>query len=144
MSYWYHFSFLLLVLFRCQSVPAEAQLVGHWQFQQMDQLVCLPNGTVVEKIIQRPPQSSERSLDVTATELIYHHVMGDKSYPGDSLYTVTLSYTRQDSTLWVVPYPGIEAGPVRIRRLTDHQLTLWSGSRQPGAPYTVVRQSFTR
>jgi hypothetical protein len=143
MTYQYSFLFLLLAFSTCQSVPPEAPLVGHWRFQQTDQTICLPNGTVVEKIKQQPPQASERSLDISATELVYHHMM-DKSYPGDSAYTVTLSYTRQGNTLLVIPYPGIEAGPVLIHRLTSQQLILRSELRIPGAPYTIVEQSFTR
>jgi hypothetical protein len=143
MTYQYSFLLLLLALFTCQSARPETSLVGHWQFQQTDQTIYLSNGTVVEKIKQQPPQSSERSLDISATELIYHHVM-DKSYPGDSAYTVSRSYTRQGNTLLVVPYPGIEAGPVLIHRLTSQQLILRSEIRIPGAPYTVVEQCFNR
>ena len=140
----YSFLFLLLAFSACQSVPPEAPLVGHWQFKQMDQTIHLPNGTVAEKITQRRPQSSERSLDITATKLVYHYVIGDKSFPGDSAYTVARSYTRQGNTLLVEPSPGIEAGPVRIYRLTSQQLILRSELRRPGAPYNVVEQSFIR
>ena len=140
----YCLPFLLLAFPACQSVPPEAPLVGHWRFQQVDQTIFLSNGTVVEKITHRPPQASYRSLDVTATDLVYHHAMGDKSFPGDSLYTVTRSYTRQGNTLLVVPYPGIEAGPMRIYRLSGQHLTLRSEERLPGGPYTRVDLSFTR
>ena len=143
MTYWYSFLFMVFAFSTCQSVPPEAALIGHWQFKQADQTIYLPNGTVVEKITQRPPQSGQRSLDITATELIYHHAM-DKSFPGDSLYTVTRSYTRQGNTLLVVPYPGIEAGPVLIHQLTGQQLTLRTELRTPGAPYTVSDQVFVR
>ena len=126
------FLFLLLACCGCHSVAPEAPLVGQWQFQQTEQLVCRPDGTVVEKIVQRPPQASERWLEVTSTQLITHHVR-DPSYPGERRYAEARSYTRRDSTLWVVPSPEIDALPVRIRRLTDHQLTLWSKLGVPGA-----------
>jgi hypothetical protein len=144
MKYGYWLPFLLLAFCACQSVPPEAPLVGKWRFQQQDQTIFLPNGTVVEKITHRPPQASYRSLDVTATDLVYYHAMRDKSFPGDSLYTVTRSYTRQGNTLLVVPYPGIEAGPVRIYRLTRQYLTLRSEVCLPGSPYTRVDLSFSR
>jgi len=144
MNYRYCLPLLLLAFSACQSVPPEAPLVGKWRFEQQDQTIFLPNGTVVERITNRPPQASYRSLDVTTTDLVYHHAMRDKSFPGDSLYTVTRSYTRQGNTLLVVPYPGIEAGPVRIYRLTGQHLTLRSEVRLPGAPYTRVDLSFTR
>ncbi|GAA4379885.1 hypothetical protein [Hymenobacter koreensis] len=104
-----------------------------------------PDGTVLEASTHRPPQAQYRALDITAREMVYHHVLGDRSFPGDSTYTVTRSYTRQDTILWVVPFPGIEAGPVFIHRLTDQHLTLRvAQERVPGAPYSVRRLSFTR
>jgi hypothetical protein len=147
MTSWFAFSFLLLACSAGQPVSPEAPLAGRWQFQQTDQLLCLPNGTVVEKILQCPPQTSERWLEITATQLISHHAR-DRSFPDDTLYAVPRFYTRRDSTLLVSRHPGDDATPVRIRRLTDQQLSLWSEIRDPRAPdaspYTVVRQSYTR
>jgi hypothetical protein len=81
---------------------------------------------------------------VTDKELIAHHVQGDKSYPGDSTYTVTRSYTRQGNTLFVVPAPSLEARPVLITRLTEHQLTLHAQVRVPGAPYSEWDMHYVR
>lgn len=113
-----------LTMSACQSAPSSTPLEGHWQFERSEQIIYSPTGEVVEKIVQAPPQASERSLDVTDQELITHHVQTDKSYPGDSNYTVTRSYTRRNNTLFVVPAPGIEAGPVTISQLTEKHLTL--------------------
>jgi hypothetical protein len=66
-------------------------------------------------------------------------------FPGDSTYTVTRSYTRQGNMLFVVPAPGIEAGPVLIARLTERQLTLQiAQARVPGAPYSDWELHFVR
>jgi hypothetical protein len=120
-------------------------LEGHWIFQQQDQVHYLPTGEILESSKQTPPQVSYRSLNVTDKELIYHHVHGDKSFPGDSTYTVTRPYTRQGNTLLVVPAPGIEAGPVLIARLTERQLTLRiAQARVPGAPYSDWELHFVR
>lgn len=143
----YRFGWLWVLLFSsgCRPAPPGAPLLGHWRFQQQHQVIYQPDGTVLEASTQRPPQAQYRALDVTAHELIYHQVLEDRTFPGDSAYNVTRSYTRQDSTLWVVPVPGIAAGPVYIHRLTDHHLTLRvAQERVPGAPYSVWDLSFTR
>jgi hypothetical protein len=76
---------------------------------------------------------------------MYHQVLEDRSFPGDSTYTVIRSYTRYDNTLWVVPVPGIKARFVYIHYLTDQHLTLRvAQERVPGAPYSVWDLSFTR
>ena len=145
MTYWYLFLPCLLATSTCQPAPSSAPLEGHWKFQQLDQVHYLPTGELLESSKQTPPQSSYRSLDVTDKELIYHHVYGDKSFPGDSTYTVTRSYTRQGNMLLVVPAPGIEAGPVLITRLTEQHLSLRiAQARVPGAPYSDWDLHFVR
>ena len=144
--YWFGSLWLLLLTFSgCTPASSGSPLLGHWRFQQQHQVHFRPDGTVLEASTQRPPQAQYRSLDITTRELIYHYVLEDRSFPGDSTYTVTRAYTRQDSTLWVVPVPGIEAGPVYIHHLTAQQLTLRvAQARVPGAPYSVWDLSFTR
>jgi hypothetical protein len=145
MRYQFGLLWLLLTFVGCGPASPEAPLLGHWRFEHQHQVHYRPDGTVLEASTQRPPQAQYRSLDITARALIYHHVLEDRSFPGDSTYTVTRSYTRQDSTLWVVPVPGIEASPVSIHRLTDQHLTLRvTQERVPGAPYSVWDLSFKR
>ncbi|HEX8326615.1 MAG TPA: hypothetical protein VF629_03665 [Hymenobacter sp.] len=145
MMYRFGLLWLLYSLSGCRPASSGAPLLGHWRFQQQHQVLYRPDGTVLEASTQRPPQAQYRSLDITPRELIYHHVLEDRSFPGDSTYTVARSYTRQDSTLWVVPVPGIEAGPVFLHRLTNQHLTLRvAQERVPGAPYSVWDLSFTR
>jgi hypothetical protein len=137
MIYWCLSLPFLLAMSACQPALVSAPLEGHWKFQQQDQVHYLPTGEILDSSKQTPPQVSYRSLDVTDKKLIYHHVHSDKSFPGDSTYTVTRAYTRQGNTLLVVPAPGIEAGPVLITLLTEQQLTLRIAQvRVPGAPYS--------
>jgi hypothetical protein len=145
MTYWYLSLPFLLAVAACQPAPPSAPLQGHWTFQQQDQMHYLPTGEMLESSKQIPSQVSYRSLDVTDKELIYQHVHSDKSFPGDSTYTVTRSYTRRGNMLLVVPAPGIEAGPVLITRLTKQQLTLRiAQARIPGAPYSDWDLHFVR
>jgi hypothetical protein len=145
MTYWYLLLFLLFGMSACQPASSSVPSVGHWTFRQLDQVQYLPTGKILEFSKQMPSQASYRSLDIIDKELIYHHVYGDTSLSGDSTYTVTRSYTRQGNTLFVVPAPGIEAGPVLITILTEQQLTLSVvQERVPGALYADSNLHFVR
>jgi hypothetical protein len=145
MTYWYLSLPFLLAMSTCQPTASSAPLEGHWKFRQLDQVHYLPTGEILESSKQTPLQASYRSLDITDKELVYHHVQGDKSFPGDSTYTVTRSYTRQGNTLLVVPAPGIEAGPVLITILTEQQLTLRvAQERVQSASYSDWELHFVR
>lgn len=99
-------------------------LLGYWQFQYQEQRIYLANGEIVEVIRQEPPLNNCRVLAITEQTLTWHYEYPNGSPTGQSGYSVSRHYSRDGTTLLVVPMPGLEPSPTSIFQLTNEHLIL--------------------